>query len=473
MHKLFPRSGFFDFETIRILGTTCYGGADVAEVLEAVGQIRSDDPSSWEEAWRRQSWRAEALADDARDRGDRDAALRGYLRASNYARASGYMYVSGLGVEGGRDLVRQDPRALPVADKVCRLFRQALPLMEGEVRVLSIPYGEHVLPAYLYLPPPSRRIPGRAKIPVLVNTGGADSCQEELYYLNPAAGPGLGYAVLTFDGPGQGIVVRKHGLQMRPDWEAVTGCVIDHLEAYSAQHPGLDLDLNSIAVSGASMGGYYALRAASDRRVKACVSIDPFYDMWDFGTAHVSPLFISAWTSGILSSGFVDKLMALVSRLSFQMKWEISVTGTMFGLSSPSQILLNMKKYTLSGDGDGDGDTANANGKNNQSLRLSADRTSDSRSEQDGFLAKVRCPVFLSGAGKSLYLDADSHTRRCYDGLTAVAPKDKEIWVPESEGQGSLQAKMGALALCNQKTYQFLDRVLGVKRAPLDVSIHT
>lgn len=279
MHKLFPRSGFFDFETVRILGTTCYGGADVAEVLEAVGDIRSDDPSSWEEAWRRQSWRAEALADDARDRGDRDAALRGYLRASNYARASGYMYVSGLGGEGGEggdgDVVQQDPRALPVADKVGRLFRQALPLMEGEVRVLSIPYddGEHVLPGYLYLPPPSRRIPGRNKIPVLVNTGGADSCQEELYYLNPAAGPGLGYAVLTFDGPGQGIMVRRHGLQMRPDWEAVTSCVIDHLEAYSAQHPDLDLDMNSIAVSGASMGGYYALRAASDRRVKACVAI--------------------------------------------------------------------------------------------------------------------------------------------------------------------------------------------------------
>lgn len=186
--------------------------------------------------------------------------------------------------------------------------------------------------------------------------------------------------------------------------------------------------------------------------------------MWDFGTAHVSPLFISAWTSGILSSGFVDKLMAVVSKLSFQMKWEISVTGTMFGLSSPSEILLNMKKYTLSGRG-------GVNGKKNHSLLSSGDGDSDS--DSDSFLSKVRCPVFLSGAGKSLYLDADSHTRRCYEGLTAVAPKDKEIWVPESEGQGSLQAKMGALALCNQKTYQFLDKVLGIKRAPLDVSIHT
>ncbi len=187
-------------------------------------------------------------------------------------------------------------------------------------------------------------------------------------------------------------------------------------------------------------------------------SQDPFYDMWDFGTAHVSPLFISAWTSGILSSGFVDKLMSVVSRLSFQMKWEISVTGTMFGLSSPSEILLNMKKYTLSGKGGGGGQK---------------DYSFPSSSDNDSFLSKVRCPVFLSGAGKSLYLDADSHTRRCYDGLTSVAPKDKEIWVPESEGQGSLQAKMGALALCNQKTYHFLDKVLGIKREPLNVSIHT
>lgn len=188
--------------------------------------------------------------------------------------------------------------------------------------------------------------------------------------------------------------------------------------------------------------------------------------MWDFGTAHVSPLFVSAWASGILSSGFVDKLMAVVSQLSFQMKWEISVTGTMFGLSSPSEILLNMKKYTLSGRG-------GVNDDKNHSPQSSVDSDSDSDSNSHSFLSKVRCPVFLSGAGKSLYLDADSHTRRCYDGLTAVAPKDKEIWMPESEGQGSLQAKMGALALCNQKTYHFLDKVLGIRRAPLDISFRT
>lgn len=270
MHKLFKKSGFFDFETLRILGTTCYGGADVAEVFEAISQINDDDPQSWEHAWKIQAQRAEKLAEEARQHGDREAARRAYLRASNYTRASGYMYVSQVSSDGG--VLVQDHRALPIAEKVGRLFQRAVALMDGPVHKLSIPYEDYVLPGHLYLPPKSNRIVGR-KIPILLNSGGADSCQEELYYLNPAAGPGLGYAVVTFDGPGQGIMLRKYHLEMRPDWEVVTGQVIDFLEQYAAENPHLELDLNCIAVSGASMGGYYALRAASDSRVKACVSI--------------------------------------------------------------------------------------------------------------------------------------------------------------------------------------------------------
>ena len=270
MHKLFPKSHFFDFETIRILGTAVYGGADAAEVLEAVGQIKPEDPVSWETAWHIQAERAEALAQEACQRGDCDAARRNFLKAANYTRASGYMYTSSPGDSG--ELV-QDSRALPVLEKVGELFRQAIPLMEGNVHTLSIPYEEYSLPGYLYLPPNARRIPGRPKIPILLVCGGADSCQEELYFMNPAAGPGLGYAVVTFDGPGQGLMLRKYGLEMRPDWETVTGGVIDHLYAFSKAHPELDLDTESISVSGASMGGYYALRAASDPRVRACVAI--------------------------------------------------------------------------------------------------------------------------------------------------------------------------------------------------------
>lgn len=299
MHKLFPRSHFFDFETVRILGTAVYGGADCAEVLEAVGQIKSEDPVSWEAAWRTQAERTEKLALEAAQSGDRDAARRNYLKAANYTRASGYMYTSSL-TDGS---LVQDPRSLPILEKVGALFRKAVPLMDNPVHPLSIPYDEHTLPGYLHMPPPERRIKSRSKIPILLVCGGADSCQEELYFMHPAAGPGLGYAVVTFDGPGQGIMLRKYGLEMRPDWETVTGAVLDYLGTYSENHPELELDLEAVAVAGASMGAYYSLRAASDPRVKACVALVSglLLALWSKSSSDISSDRIHSTTCGTLA----------------------------------------------------------------------------------------------------------------------------------------------------------------------------
>ncbi|KAK1950776.1 alpha/beta hydrolase [Colletotrichum sublineola] len=407
---------FLDFETIRILGTTVYGGAEVAEVLEAVGEIKPNDPISWEKAWSKQAARAELIAKDACAAGDRDAAKRAYLRAANYTRASGYMYISSPPARGDTAMV-QHPCALSVSERM----------------------GSHELPGYLYLPPKSCRIPNR-KIPILLNFGGADSCQEELFFMYPSAGYRQGYAVLTFDGPGQGIMLRRHGLVMRPNWEAVSGAVIDHLIEFSAKNPDLQLNIDSIVVAGASMGGYFALRAAADTRVKACVSIDPFFDMWGFGTAHVSRLCLSAWMNGWMSRGVIDTLMNGLKTISFQLKWEISVAGTFFGIYSPSDTLLHTKKFSWAGS-----------------------------QQKDGvdYLTHVACPVLVSGSGNSLYLDVEEHTKRCYDGLVNVPLENKEVWVPCSPGQGSLQAKMGAVALCGHRSLKFLDRALDIVRKPL------
>lgn len=65
MHHFF-KSEWFDFETVSILGTAPYGGADTAEVLEAAGQIKDGDAGSWQAAWAEQARRAEALAEEAR-----------------------------------------------------------------------------------------------------------------------------------------------------------------------------------------------------------------------------------------------------------------------------------------------------------------------------------------------------------------------------------------------------------------------
>ena len=428
MFKFF-KSNFFDFEFVRVLTAAPFGGADIAECLQAAEQIKNDDPESWHRVWYAQAEKAEALAEDATRSGDFFSARRAYLRASNYFRASGYMF------HDRRQ--RPEARVIAITQRVHENFEHAIRLLEGEVFSLEIPCDGCSLPGYLYLPPATKRLPG--KIPILVNTGGADSIQEELYYVYASTGPDLGYAVLTFDGPGQGIMLRKHKQYMRPDWENVIGRVLDHLSAFSAKQPGLELDMDRIAVAGASMGGYYSLRSALDPRVKACVSIDPFYDMWDFATKHISSTFINSWTSGWVPTGLVNGTIDLAARGSFQMKWEVELAKWFFNVDTATDTLLEMKAYTFQ------------------------------LPDGGSYLAQLHCPVLVSGATHSLYLEPDTDTLRVYNALSQLDESQKIMWIARLPEEGGLQAKIGAIGLSAQKTFAFLDEHLGVDRPPLDV----
>jgi pimeloyl-ACP methyl ester carboxylesterase len=424
----FFKSDFFNFEFIRVLGTIPFGGAEPAECLDAAASIVSDDPESWYRAWLAQAERAEKLADKAVKAGDNIAARDALMRASNYFRAAQYMF--------NDRPETPDLRVLPNFNKSVNLFKRALRFVEAEVRTLAIPYVDgHTLPGYIYLPPSHRRLPG--KIPILVNCGGADSTQEELYSLYPAAGAERGYAVVTFEGPGQGIVLRRDRLVMRPDWEVVTSHVLDHIFKFSAAEPGLELDLDRIAIAGASMGGYYALRGASDSRFKACVSIDPIYDMWDLATDRMPPAFINAWISGWLSDGFFNSVWGFLSKFAFQLKWEVTLCMWIFGKPSAALAMKEMRKWTLKQG-------------NNQE-----------------FLSSVNCPVLVSGAAGTIYTKPEISTLRVAKALSHLPDDKKEVWIASEVGQGGLQAKVGAWRIVQQRTFQFLDKHLGVERPVL------
>lgn len=87
MHKFF-KSPFFNFEFLRLLGMVPFEGGEIAEILDAAGKIKDLDPESWYEAWAEAGGKAEQIAREAEATGDRVAARRGYLRASNYLRAA-------------------------------------------------------------------------------------------------------------------------------------------------------------------------------------------------------------------------------------------------------------------------------------------------------------------------------------------------------------------------------------------------
>ena len=109
---------------------------------------------------------------------------------------------------------------------------------------------------------------------MLISFGGLDSFKDELWFMTGHGAVQRGIAVLMVDGPGQGGTLRRHKIASRHDYEVPVGKCIDWLEQRA------DVDASRIAVSGSSMGGYYAARAGSrEPRLAACISHGAIWDI--------------------------------------------------------------------------------------------------------------------------------------------------------------------------------------------------
>lgn len=112
---------------------------------------------------------------------------------------------------------------------------------------------------------------------VIVLHGGYDSFIQEfvrymLYFYQ------AGFDIYMFEGPGQGEVLNRYQIKMRPDWEVCTSKVLD---AYQ---------LSNVTLIGISLGGYLAPRAASvDKRIQRVVMYDLIYDFYGSLLAKMKP----------------------------------------------------------------------------------------------------------------------------------------------------------------------------------------
>lgn len=135
------------------------------------------------------------------------------------------------------------------------------------MEIVSIPYENTTLPGYFYSADESGE-----KKPLLIIQTGYDGTQEELYS-NALEGVKRGYNVLTFEGPGQGEVIRVQKIPFRYDWEKVVGPVLD----YATSRP--DVDSERIGMWGISMGIFRPRAAAFDNRIHAIIADSAIYDM--------------------------------------------------------------------------------------------------------------------------------------------------------------------------------------------------
>jgi pimeloyl-ACP methyl ester carboxylesterase len=386
----------FSFELLRTVSYAPYGGADLGECLVTASHIRQGDFESWHEQWSKTARRVHALADDALQQGQRVSAREAYLRASNYYRTAEFF------LHGNP----QDPRLLAIWSTSRTTFRQAVNLMDILVEEVLIPYEGTFLPGYYYRPDDSPK-----PHPTLIVHGGYDSTGEELYFMIAVAAIQRGYNCLTFEGPGQGALIREQHLPFRPDWEQVVTPVVDSV----LRRP--EVDPARIALMGISLGGYLAPRAAAfEHRLAALVANDGLYSFHFSEKARAVPR-----VAALFGRAIAQYMLKKVMQRQTGIRWAIENGLFTFQVGSIWDLIEATESWSL-----------------------------------EGVANTITCPTLVCEAEGDHFFAGQP--KRLYDALTC--PKTLLRFTADDGAEQHCQ--FGALLLSNHRMFEWLDTTLHV-----------
>ncbi len=394
------------FQLTRALGDTAYGGADVGECLSTAERITEGDVDSWYAEWYGTAERIRGIADDSLAAGHEVSAREAYLRATTYyAMAEFYLHGD-----------PSDPRIRESSAKSRDCFARAAALSTPAIEPVLIPYEDTTLPGYFYHAEGS----GTPR-PTLILQTGFDGTQEELYNQGAIAAVRRGYNCLTFEGPGQGEVIREQGLTFRPDWEKVIVPVVD----YAMSRPEVDPEM--VALFGISMGGYLAPRgAAFEPRLAALIADGGVFEPWYPACTSIAPYYppSGGTAEGLIDAiradpGDFDEAMQEVMSESIELNWFLGNGMFTFGVDTPSAFLLAFSEYSMAGVAD-----------------------------------RISCPTLVIDSDNDTSMKGEA--QRLYDALTC--PKDFILFTKE-EGAG-LHCQMGAMLLAHQRIFDWLNETL-------------
>lgn len=246
-----PEHPWMSYQFRRGIGETQEGGGSVSECFLAASRMVPGDKESWHAGWLKVAEQNHKRGDDSEKTGHIQTAKNCWLRAVNYYRNAEFW------------LEHDDPQRIETFSKCEECSQKFLKYLTPPGEVLKIPYenGSH-LDAYFV-----RATYEIQKQPVLISFGGLDSFKDEMWFMTGRGALQRGIAMLMVDGPGQGGTLRRQKIITRFDYEVPVGRCIDYLESRD------DVDTSRIAVSGSSLGGYYAARAGSfEHRLAAAIS---------------------------------------------------------------------------------------------------------------------------------------------------------------------------------------------------------
>ena len=385
-----------------MLGYTPYGGGDYGDVTAVAAAVGTGDDGAFYDAWLAAGDRMRAEAREAEAAGRRGSASDLHLRASA-AYASAYHPLYGAPV---------DPRLLEAYRRQMTAFDAGMLLRDVPVHPVEIPFDGARMRSYL-VPAPGREDEVR---PLIIMVNGYDATVTDVHFAMGVAASRRGYHVLLFDGPGQGGMLYEQGIPLRHDWEVVVTAVIDHVVDQPIVDPG------RIAVSGWSLGGYLAPRAASgDSRIAACIA-DP--GQWDLGEA---------------MQGFAQRFGATPEQAAHPDQLDDSVLERMMDAIRQDRGM----RWSIEQRGFWANGVADLRGLIAKTMRFTVRDRVDS----------IRCPVLLTRA------ENDPLAAGVGD-FAAALPNATVIDFTAAEGAGA-HCEMMNRSLVNRRTLDWLDGVFG------------
>ncbi len=401
----------FAFELERTLAAAYAGEADTGECLATASRIKEGDFESWYAEWKKTADHFRADGDKSLAAGHNVTAREAYYRTATYYRTAEFF------LHGNPS----DPRIVETWEKSRDAFRDAISLDTVPYEIVTIPYGNTTLPGYFYKADDS----GKAR-PLLIVQTGFDGCQEELH---PYAMEGIkrGYNVLTFEGPGQGGVIRVQHLPFRADWENVIVPVVD----YAVSRP--DVDRDRIALWGISLGGYLAPRgAAYEPRITALIADGGTYDVGQNllagmkrgggPFANMTEKELQEWLKSDPKE-FNDGIREAMEKSTFT-RWLNEQGMFAFNKSSPALLWADYMDFSLVG-----------------------------RAEN------IRCPTLVTAGTKDQFDPGEVQARALYDHLTC----DKELMVYSDEFGAGSHCQLGAFAQSFAGKFDWLDGKMGMR----------
>lgn len=250
-----------DFQLLRQLGSSSFGGSSVGECLALTDRIKNGSPESWVEEFAKLADSQQKDAHKRAMKGHTVSARDQFFKACNSYRAAEY-YTS-----------CKDPNHQKLGMLSRNCFKEAMEMMWHTFEDHLLTYKSIDLPLYFMSPSPHEQ-----KRKTLLIVSGFDGTLEEEYLMRGYAALERGYNVVIFAGPGQMDVFRFYSsAHFEPDFENPTRTVIDFIE----DRPEVDMD--RLAFMGISFGGYFSTRAAAhETRIKALIPNSPIINLHDY-----------------------------------------------------------------------------------------------------------------------------------------------------------------------------------------------